>query len=75
MTAKELADQATELAAKLKPGTWDAVLKDGPQHRQGPCVTAMAKALVTAASSRRLTMMPGWRHGAEDIRMPAISRD
>jgi len=25
MTAKELADQATELAAKLKPGTWDAV--------------------------------------------------
>ena len=25
MTAQELADQATELAAKLKPGTWDAV--------------------------------------------------
>jgi len=25
MTAKELADQATELASKLKPGTWDAV--------------------------------------------------
>ena len=25
MTAKELADQATELATKLKPGTWDAV--------------------------------------------------
>jgi hypothetical protein len=25
MTAKELADQATELSAKLKPGTWDAV--------------------------------------------------
>ena len=25
MTSKEMADQATELAAKLKPGTWDAV--------------------------------------------------
>ena len=25
MTAQELADQASELAAKLKPGTWDAV--------------------------------------------------
>jgi hypothetical protein len=25
MTAQELADQATELAAKLKPGSWDSV--------------------------------------------------
>lgn len=25
MTAKELADQATDLAEKLKPGTWEAV--------------------------------------------------
>jgi hypothetical protein len=25
MTAKELADQATALAEKLKPGTWEAV--------------------------------------------------
>jgi hypothetical protein len=25
MTAQELADQATELAAKLKPGSWESV--------------------------------------------------
>ena len=25
MTAGELADQAAEVAARLKPGTWDAV--------------------------------------------------
>jgi hypothetical protein len=25
MTARELADQAAEVAAKMKPGTWDAV--------------------------------------------------
>ncbi len=25
MTAQELADQAAEVAAKMKPGTWDAV--------------------------------------------------
>ena len=25
MTARELADQAAEVAAKLKPGTWDSV--------------------------------------------------
>ena len=25
MGAQELADQATEVAAKLKPGTWDSV--------------------------------------------------
>jgi hypothetical protein len=25
MTAKELADQATDIAEKLKPGSWDSV--------------------------------------------------
>ena len=25
MTAKDLADQATDIAAKLKPGSWDSV--------------------------------------------------
>jgi hypothetical protein len=40
-----LADQATELASKLKPGTWEAV--------QALALTSIAKSLATMAQEQR----------------------
>jgi hypothetical protein len=40
MTAHELADQAAEVAAKMKPGTWDAV--------QALALVSIAQSLVPA---------------------------
>ena len=44
MTAKELAEQATTLAEKLKPGTWDAV--------QALALVSIAQSLATMAERR-----------------------
>ncbi len=44
MTAKELAEQATNLAEKLKPGTWEAV--------QALALASIAQSLVTMAEHR-----------------------
>jgi len=41
MTAHELADQAAEVAAKMKPGTWDAV--------QALALVSIAQSLATIA--------------------------
>lgn len=41
MTAKELADQATAVAQKLKPGTWEAV--------QALALASIAQSLVERA--------------------------
>ncbi|HET8615393.1 MAG TPA: hypothetical protein VFL94_07695 [Actinomycetales bacterium] len=41
MTAKELADQATTVAEKLKPGTWEAV--------QALALLSIAQSLVARA--------------------------
>ena len=42
MTAKELADQATALAEKLKPGTWEAV--------QALALASIAQSLATISA-------------------------
>jgi len=47
MTAKEMADQATELASKLKPGTWEAV--------QALALASIAQSLATMAQERSNT--------------------
>jgi hypothetical protein len=44
MTAKELAEQATTLAEKLKPGTWEAV--------QALALTSIAHSLVAMSEHR-----------------------
>jgi hypothetical protein len=44
MTAQELANQATEVAAKLKPGTWDAV--------QALALASIAQSLASTAQER-----------------------
>jgi hypothetical protein len=44
MTAQELADQAAQTAAKLKPGTWDAV--------QALALVSIAQSLATMAGRR-----------------------
>ena len=41
MTARELADQAAGVAAKMKPGTWDAV--------QALALVSIAQSLATIA--------------------------
>ena len=41
MSAQELADQAAEVAAKMKPGTWDAV--------QALALVSIAQSLATIA--------------------------
>jgi len=41
MTAQGLADQAAEVAAKMKPGTWDAV--------QALALVSIAQSLATIA--------------------------
>lgn len=45
MTAKELADQATELASRLKPGTWEAV--------QALALASIAQSLASVAACPR----------------------
>jgi hypothetical protein len=47
MTPKELADQAVELAAKLKPGTWEAV--------QALALASIAQSLATMSEERSKT--------------------
>ncbi|GAA4361647.1 hypothetical protein GCM10023145_38690 [Angustibacter luteus] len=44
MTAKELAEQATKLAEKLKPGTWEAV--------QALALASIAQSLATMSEPR-----------------------
>jgi hypothetical protein len=44
MTAKELAEQATNLAEKLKPGTWEAV--------QALALASIAQSLATMSEQR-----------------------
>jgi hypothetical protein len=44
MTAKELAEQATKLAEKLKPGTWEAV--------QALALASIAQSLATMSEHR-----------------------
>ena len=45
MTAKDLADQATTLAEKLKPGTWEAV--------QALALASIAQSLAAMAEKGR----------------------
>ena len=45
MSAQEFADQAAEVAAKMKPGTWDAV--------QALALVSIAQSLATIADRRR----------------------
>ena len=45
MTAHELADQAAEVAAKMKPGTWDAV--------QALALVSIAQSLATIADQHQ----------------------
>jgi hypothetical protein len=45
MTAKDLADQATTLAEKLKPGTWEAV--------QALALASIAQSLAAMAGNYR----------------------
>ncbi len=44
MTAKELADEATKVAAKLKPGTWEAV--------QALALASIAQSLVAMGETK-----------------------
>lgn len=44
MNAQELADQATDVAAKLKPGNWDAV--------QALALASIAQSLAAIAKDR-----------------------
>ena len=44
MTARELAEQATNLAEKLKPGTWEAV--------QALALASIAQSLAAMAEDR-----------------------
>ena len=45
MSAQEFADQAAEVAAETKPGTWDAV--------QALALVSIAQSLATIADQRR----------------------
>ena len=45
MTAKDLADQATNVAEKLKPGTWEAV--------QALALASIAQSLATLSEDSR----------------------
>lgn len=45
MTGQELADQATTLAEKLKPGTWEAV--------QGLALASIAQSLAAMSENSR----------------------
>ena len=53
MTAQELAEQATELAAKLKPGTWDAV--------QALALVSIAQSLASMAAGAEQLLGSAYR--------------